>query len=118
MSKILRENHVPVVDLDEIAREVVGPETRTLARLVHTFGQAILHPDGTLDRAELGRRVFGDKAKTEQLNAITHTAIRRRMAWRILALWLSGARRVVVDSPLLIEAGMYKWCGQTVVVWW
>lgn len=107
-----------MVDLDEIAVEVVKPGTPTPRRLAETFGTDILNEDRSLNRAELGRRAFGDKEKTKQLNQITHGAIRRVMLFRLIKLWLTGARCAVVDTPLLIEAGLYKWCAQTVVVWW
>lgn len=118
VSRVLRENGVPLIDLDELARVVVRKGTSTLRQLVKEFGPTILHSDGTLNRPELGRLAFADKSRTRVLNRITHSAIRRAMVWRLLYYWLKGADRVVVDSPLLIEAGMYKWCAEVVVVWW
>lgn len=117
-SRLLRTHKIPVVDLDEIAVEVVKPGTPTLRRLVETFGTDILNEDKSLNRGELGRRAFGDKEKTKLLNKITHGAIRRVMLFRLIKLWLTGARCAVVDTPLLIEAGLYKWCALTVLVWW
>ncbi|KAI3625798.1 hypothetical protein CBS9595_001159 [Malassezia furfur] len=116
-SRLLRTHKIPVVDLDEIAVEVVKPGTPTLRRLVETFGTDILNEDKSLNRGELGRRAFGDKEKTKLLNKITHGAIRRVMLFRLIKLWLTGARCAVVDTPLLIEAGLYKWCALTVLVW-
>ncbi len=100
-----------------IAREVVEPGSATLGKLVEAFGRSILQADGTLDRPALGRIAFGDAQKRAALNRITHTAIRRRMAWLVLRHWLTGSKVVVVDTPLLVEAGLWKWCGQAVVVW-
>lgn len=116
-SRAFTANGVPVIDLDAIAREVVAPGTQTLRRLGETFGSDIIQQDGTLNRAELGRRAFSNKEQTKKLNRITHTAIRKLMAWRIVKLWLTGARRVVVDTPLLIEAGLYRYCALIVIVW-
>ncbi|WFD35672.1 dephospho-CoA kinase [Malassezia cuniculi] len=116
-SRAFKANNVPVIDLDVIAREVVEPGKPTLRRLAETFGSDIIKDDGSLDRAELGRRAFADKEQTKKLNKITHTAIRKCMAWRLVKLWLSGHRRVVVDTPLLIEAGLYKYCALVVIVW-
>lgn len=108
---------MPVIDLDLIAREVVAPGTKTLQRLADTFGQDIIQQDGTLNRGELGRRAFASKEETKKLNKITHYAIRRMMVWRVIILWLCGARRVVVDTPLLIEAGLYRYCAQVIIIW-
>ncbi|WFD29693.1 dephospho-CoA kinase [Malassezia sp. CBS 17886] len=115
--RLLREQGIPLVDLDELARDVVEKGAPTLRRLEHAFGSCILNEDGTLNRAELGRIAFSDPARTKELNRITHAAIRRRLAWILVRLWLRGTRRVVVDTPLLIEAGLYKWCADVVLVW-
>ena len=118
VSKLFREHGIQVIDLDEIAHAVVQRGSPTLKRLVAAFGDEILNDDQTLNRAELGRRAFGNKEKTKLLNKITHGAIRRVLAFRLIKLWLTGARCVVVDTPLLIEAGLYQWCAMNVVVWW
>ena len=106
VSRIIREHGIPLIDLDEIARTVVRKNSPTLKRLVIEFGPTILEADGTLNRAALGRLAFRNKESTRALNRITHSAIRRVMAWRLLCLWLTGCKRVVVDTPLLIEAGL------------
>lgn len=111
------EHNIPLIDLDIVAREVVEPGTSTLKQLVQAFGQEVLQPDGTLDRPKLGRIAFGDESKRKILNKITHAAVRRRMAWLLIKYWMSGAKVVVVDTPLLVEAGLWQWCGQAVVVW-
>lgn len=118
VSRIVREHGIPLIDLDEIARVVVQKNTPTLKRLVTEFGPSILQEDGSLNRAQLGRIAFYDKERTRTLNRITHSAIRRVMTWRLLRLWLTGCKRVVVDTPLLIEAGLYKWCAEVIIVWW
>lgn len=118
VSRILRENRIPLIDLDEIASLVVQKDSPTLKRLAADFGPSILNEDGTLNRGELGRLAFSSKERTRALNRITHSAIRRVLIWRLIRLWLSGAKRVVVDTPLLIEVGLYKWCAEVVIVWW
>ncbi|PWY99131.1 CoaE-domain-containing protein [Testicularia cyperi] len=108
---------VPIIDLDILAREVVEPGQPALAKLAATFGESVLNPDGSLNRAELGRIAFSEPAKTRQLNKITHGAIRRRMAWQLVKYWLTGHKVVVVDTPLLVEAGLWKMAGEMVLVY-
>ncbi|CAO1620360.1 unnamed protein product [Parajaminaea phylloscopi] len=121
-SLLVKKHGIPLIDLDVLAREVVHPKdpSGTLQKLVAHFGPEILNEeDGTLNRAALGRLAFGsgnDRAR-KTLNRITHTAIRKRMAWLILRNYLSGKKVTVVDTPLLIEAGLWKWFGLAVVVW-
>jgi dephospho-CoA kinase len=90
-----------VIDADRIAREVVEPGTPGLARVVATFGEAVLRPDGSLDREKLGAVVFADSDKLASLNAIVHPLVGERVA---LAQSEADAGAIVVyDVPLLAE---------------
>lgn len=95
------EHGAVLIDADQIARDVVLPGTPGLARIVETFGDAVLAPDGTLDRAGLAATVFGDPQRLAQLNAITHPLIAARSS----ALRASAPPEAVVvyDIPLLAE---------------
>ena len=118
MSSLLRAHRIALVDADELARDAVAPGTPALAQIVRAFGRGVLLPDGSLDRAKLGRIVFADEAKRKQLNAIVHPAVRRAMFWSILRCWWRGERVCILDVPLLIEGGLWKWVGKVVVVYW
>lgn len=118
MSSLLKSYNVPVIDADVLARQVVTPGTRALARIVAEFGKDILKEDGTLNRPKLGDIVFRDDIKRKQLNAIIHPAVQRAMLWSVLKCWLHGEKLCILDVPLLIEAGLWKWVGWIVVVYW
>ena len=118
VSTLLKASNIPVVDADLIARQVVEPGTTALARIEATFGNQVLFPDGTLDRKKLGSIIFADESKRKKLNAIVHPAIRRTMLWQVLGYWIRGYKYCVVDVPLLIEGGLWKWVGSVVVVYW
>jgi dephospho-CoA kinase len=110
---------LPLVDLDILAREVVLPNSRTLRKLEQVFGSDIINPDdGSLDRPKLGKIIFNDESQRKRLNAIIHPAIRRRLARRLFWYWIRGEKVVVVDAPLLIEAGLWKLAGKIVLVYW
>ncbi|KAE8222747.1 hypothetical protein CF319_g4109 [Tilletia indica] len=118
VSHLLSDAHkIPLIDLDTLARAVVEPGTPALKAIVKHFGASILKEDGTLDRPSLGRIVFNDPAQRKVLNRITHSAVRKRMAWLLFLYWLRGSKVVVVDAPLLVEAGLWAFCGEIVVVW-
>jgi len=93
-----------VLDADRLAREVVEPGTDGLAEVVATFGAAVLTPDGALDRAALGRRVFGDDDARARLNALLHPRIAALTAERMAAA--DPGAIVVHDVPLLVENRM------------
>ena len=118
VSKQLAARGIPVIDADVLARDVVRPGTRTLNKIVSTFGRDILKEDGTLDRPKLGSIVFQDEEQRRKLNAIIHPAVRWAMALGILKFWLCGERVCVLDVPLLIETKIYQWVGRVVVVYW
>lgn len=128
MSKLFVQHNTPVVDLDILAREAVEPGSRALKQLVAHFGQQILKPAGSdsddagqqlvLDREKLGSIVFNDERERKKLNSIVHPAVRRLLAWKLIKLWLTGHKLAIVDAPLLIEAGLWKFCGAIVIVYW
>lgn len=102
----LAEHGAVVVDADAIVRQVQVAGSPVLARIAEEFGEAMIRPDGELDRAALGARVFGDEAGLRTLNGIVHPAVRaesERQFREALAADLDAV--VVYDVPLLAEAG-------------
>lgn len=103
---VLRDHGVLVIDADEIARAAVEPGSPGLAGIVKAFGDSVVLPDGTLNRALLGERVFADPAQRELLNSIVHPEVRRLSAERIARAEQEEPERVLVyDIPLLAESG-------------
>lgn len=95
---------VPVIDADQLARDAVAPGSRALEEVATRFGGSILRPDGSLDRAALGRIVFSDRAARADLEAIVHPEVYRRISeW--LAGLPPGTRVAMADIPLLFETG-------------
>jgi dephospho-CoA kinase len=93
---------VPVLDTDQIARDVVEPGTPVLGRLVAEFGAGILDAAGRLDRPAMRQRVFADPQMRKRLEAITHPAIREELARRSTS---AGGLYQIHVIPLLVEAG-------------
>lgn len=101
----LAEHGAVVVDADQIVRDVQSPGSPVLARIAETFGSAVIAADGSLDRAALGAKVFGDPDLLAQLNAIVHPAVRAESQRRFDAAVAADPDAVVVyDVPLLVEA--------------
>jgi dephospho-CoA kinase len=102
-SAALRALGAPVLNSDEVAREVVARGTPALKRIREEFGAGFLTADGELDRPRMRRHVFGDVAARRALERITHPAIRERLAaWRDA----QAAPYCVLDVSILIESGM------------
>jgi dephospho-CoA kinase len=105
VSLMLADRGAVVVDGDQIARELVVPDSPALAEIVARFGPDVLHADGTLDRPALADIVFPDPAALADLDAIMHPRIAARAAQLLAEAELGGAPVVVYDMPLLVENG-------------
>lgn len=104
VSARLAERGARVIDADAIVREVQGPGTPVLAAMVERFGQAILQPDGSLDRQAVADVVFTDDAALADLNAIVHPAVAAEIARRLEEAAATDDV-VILDVPLLVESG-------------
>jgi dephospho-CoA kinase len=98
-----RARGVPVIDADQIAREVVEPGSEGLARVVEAFGEGVLAPDGSLDRGKLGDLVFAAPERRRVLNSILHPRIGARSAERVAALDAAGEPLACYEAALLVE---------------
>ncbi|HWF98324.1 MAG TPA: dephospho-CoA kinase [Steroidobacteraceae bacterium] len=104
---------VPIIDTDQVAREVVEPGQPPLERLVERFGQAILTPDGHLDRPKLREIVFSDPKARADLEALTHPAIGTAVqAWSAAA----GGPYQILIIPLLVEKNLASHFDRVLVV--
>ncbi len=113
VAELFAERGVPVIDTDELAREVVAPGTSGLNQLVAQFGDTILTPDGQLDRRRLRERIFRDDAARRQVEAILHPLIEARVRERLARL---DAPWALVVIPLLAETGGYPFIEHVLVV--
>jgi dephospho-CoA kinase len=103
-----------VIDADVVARDVVAPGTRGLARVVERFGPGVLRPDGALDRAALARTVFADRTARAALEAIVHPEVYARISeW--YANLPHGPKVAIADIPLLFETGHEHEFDRTIV---
>lgn len=96
---------VPTVDADQLARDVVAPGTPGHAAVSQRFGQAVLAPDGALDRPALARLVFSDDHARRDLEAIVHPAVYRAIDRWFAELGDRGEPLGLADIPLLYETG-------------
>ncbi|HWS51963.1 MAG TPA: dephospho-CoA kinase [Microbacterium sp.] len=105
IARRLAEHGAVLVDADQLVRDVQAPGSEVLAQIVETFGPDVVAPNGDLDRAALGSKVFGDPDLLARLNAIVHPAVRAESQRRFdEALAADPAAVVVYDVPLLVEA--------------
>lgn len=101
------------LDADAIARRVVQPNTPCLAALVERFSSDILYDDGSLNRQKLADVAFATPEDTAALNAIVHPAVIEVIT---NALKKTDLPVVLIDAPLLFQAGLDNLCDVTVAI--
>lgn len=103
VANILRDKGIPVIDADQVARDIVKPGMAALNELIHVFGEEILSSNGTLNRKVLGSIVMNDKQKRARLNSITHPKIRQSIFSTLQGLHQAGRQAAVVEAALMVE---------------
>lgn len=116
VARMLAADGVPVIDADQVARDVVAPGQPALAAIVAAFGSGVVQPDGSLDRAHMRRRIIQDADARRTLESITHPAIRAAIATRLGELRSEGHPAAVVEAALLVETGSHKQYPELIVV--
>lgn len=116
VSTIFKQQGIAVVDADIGAREVVKPGTIGLKKIVSTFGKDILLSDGALDRKKLGELVFSDPSKRKKLDQLLSDLIYKWIIKEKQKYIAEGQKIIVLDIPLLFEAGYEKEVDKIIVV--
>ena len=94
-----------IIDADAISRSLTAPGGRAMAAIAHTFGEAMLGPDGAMNRQAMRERIFQDPHAKHQLEHIIHPLVSQITAEQAQAAVQSGHRVLVFDVPLLVESG-------------
>ena len=102
------------LDADRTGHEVLADDAEVRKILVERWGDAIVGADGRIDRAAIARRVFGGSesaaADRAYLESVLHPRIGARLKQRAVVAAASGKPAVVLDAPLLLEAGWKPFC--------
>jgi dephospho-CoA kinase len=105
VGRMLSEQDFPVIDTDRLAKEVVEPGKPALEELVMAFGREILGDNGTLDRRRMLDVILTDADARQLVEKIIHPHVFKRMDKILQHLAASGNNVVIVEVPLLFEAG-------------
>ncbi|GIW46628.1 MAG: dephospho-CoA kinase [Deltaproteobacteria bacterium] len=105
VAKMFEELGAKVIDADQIARMIVQPGEPAWKEIVEKFGKGILKDDGTIDRQKLGKIVFEDEGKREELNQITHPRIIGKIRELIEKYRRENQKVVIVEAALIVEKG-------------
>lgn len=105
VSKTFRANGIPMVDADEVARQVVEIGTQGLSQIVDVFGKEYLNIDGTLNRTALGNLVFTYPDAMVRLNHIMGVLIHNESSAQLKKFHDDGHPIVGFDAALICEKG-------------
>ena len=105
VSAMLSSLGAVVIDADAISRQLTAPGGAALPSIAQTFGSQMIDPHGAMDRQAMRALVFGNPKARQQLEAIIHPLVTQTIRQQAQAATEAGARVVVLDIPLLVEAG-------------
>lgn len=117
VSKMFSDLNLPVIDADQISRDVVEPGEPAYKQIVNVFGQEVLHEDGKLNRKKLGKVIFSNEDNRKRLNEIVHPEVRREMVLQRDRYKNEDTPAVVLDIPLLFESQLMDYVERTLVVY-
>lgn len=106
VAKLVRARGFMVINADEIVHQLMEPGGAACDEIFRTFGEAVRSQDGRVDRQALGRLVFSDSAKLDQLERVLHPKVRARVYQIKTDLESAGAAAGFYDVPLLFEKKM------------
>ena len=112
VARMLGSFGAKIIDADKIAHRIIQPGTPVFKKLIRVFGKNILKK-GKIDRNKLGKLVFNNKGWLRKLNKIMHPRIIKKIKNQIKS---SSRKIIVLDAPLLIEAGLKGLVDKLIVV--
>lgn len=104
---------ITVIDSDEVARQVVEPDSPALQTIAAHFGKNILNANGTLNRGQLRQIIFADAQEKIWLENFLHPIIRQET---IRQLHLANSTYVILASPLLLETTQHQLVDRVLVI--
>ena len=117
VSELLAEKGAIPINADEIGHQLLKADSPVIEELTEAFGEDILDASGDVSRKKLGAIVFKDKIARERLNSLLHPLIiQRSRAQARQRVTEDPTCVVLLDAPLLIEAGAYDTVDLIVVV--
>jgi dephospho-CoA kinase len=104
---------ITIIDTDQIAREVVEPDTPAYQHIVKQFDKQLIKTDRTLDRSQLRAVIFSNPEKRRWLENLLHPLIRQEVQRRLPSV---SSPYCILVIPLLVETSPNPWVDRILVV--
>ncbi len=112
VARMFQELGAEIIDADKVGHSLLEKK-EVRESIVKNFGSSVLDKEGKIERRKLGRIVFRDKRRLEELNSIIHPLISSEIKRRIT---FSQARIVIIDAAILLETGWDSLVDKVIVV--
>lgn len=116
-ARICREAGLPVIDADELSRQVTSAGGAAMAAIIEQFGSGSVDNKGALDRQVMAKKVFQNHRALDQLSSIVHRHVLEQIALEVKRLEQKKTRAVVIDVPIPVKHGFLDLCNQVWVIW-
>ena len=113
VAELFKEKNIPIIDADQVAKEITDNDENIIKRIKKHFGETILLPNGALNRSLLRKLIFQDSQQRLWLENLLHPLIKKRME---AALKVIDAPYCIAVIPLLFEVEFYSFIHRTLVV--
>ncbi len=117
VSRELKALGYPVIDGDQLSRELTVPGSPVLSQIASVFGQEYLREDGSLNRSALGALIFRDAEARKKLDDLMAAPLEELVNQRLSEVRSRNAVLCFLEMPLLFEKGYQKYCDTVWCVW-
>jgi dephospho-CoA kinase len=118
VAEMFRARGCRLLDADRLAHDSIRPGQPAYDEVVRMFGRTILAAGGSVDRGRLGKIVFAERTKLEQLNQIIHPRVVDAIEAEFHRLRQEDPQGIaLVEAALLVEAGYHKKLDKLIVTW-
>ncbi|MFH7320959.1 dephospho-CoA kinase [Desulfurivibrio sp. D14AmB] len=115
--RLAQAHGLATIDVDQLARELLRPGQAGWLALEGRYGSRFWGAAATLDRSRLRRAIFADPSLRAEIDQLLHPLIREAMLAEVARLNPGGRERILVEVPLLYEAGWADDFSRVIVVW-
>jgi dephospho-CoA kinase len=112
VAAMFKKRGARVIDADAVVRELLENDERCRCAIRGVFGDMVM-TKGEIDRSKLASAAFGDRRLLRKLEHILHPLVKEKVMEEVER---SRRKMVVLDVPLLIEAGWQHMAEVVIVV--
>lgn len=105
VAEMFKSLGAPLIDSDLLAHQALMPQGEAYQEVLAEFGTDILNEDQTINRGRLGAVVFESSSRLQKLNSIVHPVVLHNIETLVSNYRAQGHKVVLIDIPLLYEAG-------------